>query len=89
MSNFVRPLGKRVVVEREAADQVTKGGIVIPDNCQERSKIARVITIGTGVDLPISEGQRVLYSAYAGTEIKVGDRELLVLDAGDLICSLE
>lgn len=81
------PLGQNVVVRRLDAEEVTAGGIVIPDRAREKSKEGRVLSVGDGRLLPdgsraphqVAEGDRVLFSQYAGTEVVVNDETLLIM----------
>ena len=83
----IRPLADRLVVKRLAEETKTAGGILIPDNAKEKPAEAEVIAVGSGKvladgktrALEIKVGDRVLFSKYAGTEVKVGGEEHLIL----------
>ena len=89
----VRPLGDKVLVKRVEAKEVTAGGIVLPDAAKEKPKRAIVQALGDGrlldsgerSQLQVAKGDEVLFSSYAGTEIKVGNDELLILDGSDIL----
>ena len=87
------PLGANVVVKRLPADEVTAGGIVLPDTAKEKPKQGRVLSIGDGRMLDngtrtkhqVSEGDRVLFGGYAGTEVDVNGEELLIMDENEIL----
>lgn len=89
----IRPLADRLVVKRLAEETKTAGGILIPDNAKEKPAEAEVVAVGSGKVLPdgkvraldIKVGDRVLFSKYAGTEIKVGGEEHLILKEDDVL----
>jgi len=89
----IRPLGDKVVVKRVEAEAKTAGGIVLPDTAKEKPKRGVVRAIGDGrlldsgqrSKLQVAAGDEVLFSSYAGTEIKVDGEELLILDEGDIL----
>ncbi|MFP3913369.1 MAG: co-chaperone GroES [Actinomycetota bacterium] len=90
----LQPLGDRVVVEPEDdVEQKTPSGIVIPDTAKEKPQIGKVVAVGPGaldddgerVPMEVKEGDRVLYSKFAGTEVKVDTTEMLVLSSRDLL----
>lgn len=93
----LQPLGDRVVVEREAAEEKTAGGIVLPDSAQNKPARGKVISVGDGRLLDNGErnkiqvkvGDRVLFSSYAGEQFKIGDQELLLMREDDILAVLE
>lgn len=88
----IKPLGNRVLVQRAKA-QTSKGGILLPDTAQEKPKEGLVIAVGPGkIDeegkkhsLNVKEGDRVLFSSYAGTEVKEDDIEYLIMSEDDIL----
>ncbi len=96
-SNSYKPLGERVLVEPEVAEQTTKSGIVIPDSAQEKPQTGKVIRVGEGrttdegkvIPLNVKEGDTVIYSKYGGTEIKVNGNELLIIKESDILAIKE
>src|SRR5690606_20425677 len=80
------PLGDKVVLKRQAAESKTAGGIVLPESAKDKPQRGEVIAIGDGhtkddgtkVPLTVKEGDRVIFSSYAGDEIKIGDEEYLL-----------
>lgn len=82
--NF-QPLGKRVLIEREEEMKTTATGIIIPDNAsKEKPLVGKILAIGSEVK-EISIGDRVAFAKYSGTEIKLGDEELLILKIEDVL----
>ncbi len=87
------PLGENVVVRAIDPEEVTAGGIVLPDAAQEKPRQGRVLSVGDGrmlkdgsrVAHDVSEGDRVIYSQYAGTEVTVEGEELLILSERDIL----
>jgi chaperonin GroES len=90
---MLRPLGDRIVVEPRPAEEVTRGGIVLPDTAKKRPREGEVLAVGPGrlldsgerASLEISVGDVVVYSEYGGTEIKIGDDEYVILDEGSVL----
>ena len=93
----LQPLGDRVVVEREASEQRTAGGIVLPDSAQNKPARGRIISVGEGKllddgkrgPLQVKVGDRVLFSSYAGDEFKIGDQDLLLMREDDVLAVIE
>lgn len=89
----VKPLGDRVLVEVLEAEETTKGGIVLPDTAKEKPQQGKVISVGKGkvaddgkvVSMEVKEGDIVLYGKYSGTELKLDERNLLMLKEEDIL----
>ena len=89
----IQPLGDRVVVDREEAEGVTAGGIVLPDAAKDKPSRGRIVAIGNGRLLDdgsrskfqVKVGDRVLFSSYAGEQFKLGDDELLLMREEDIL----
>jgi chaperonin GroES len=87
------PLGDRILVRPKEKDEMTKGGIVIPDTVKEKPQEGEVIAVGTGrvldngtrLSIEVKVGQSVLYSKYAGTEFKLDDDEYLIFHEQDVL----
>ena len=96
-SATVTPLGDRVLVKRVAADEKTKGGIILPDTAKEKPKQGKVLSLGDGklldngkrASIQVKSGDRVIFSSYAGSEIKVDGDELLILGEEDILAIVE
>ena len=90
------PLGDRVVLKRAEAESTTAGGIVLPDSAKGRPQQGAVIAVGDGhvndkgerVPLTVKEGDKVIFSSYAGDEISVGDNDYLLLRESDILATL-
>jgi chaperonin GroES len=93
----IRPLQDRVIVKRTKEDEVTKGGIIIPDTAKEKPIQGKVIAAGNGKvledgkvrPLDVKAGDTVLFSKYAGTEIKVEGEDLLIMREEDILGVVE
>ncbi|MBB5351117.1 chaperonin GroES [Haloferula luteola] len=89
----IQPLGQRVLVKRLAAEEVSAGGIVLPDTAKEKPQEAEVITLGTGgkddngntIEFSVKVGDKVLISKYGGTEVKIDGLEYLILSESDIL----
>ena len=92
----IEPLGEKIVVKRTEADEVTAGGILLPDSAREKSAQGKVLSVGSGRMMPdgtrakpqVSEGDRILFSSYAGTEIDVDGDPLLIMNEADILAVL-
>ncbi|CAH1203697.1 MULTISPECIES: co-chaperone GroES [Paenibacillus] len=93
---MIRPLGERVLVEPLEQEQTTSFGIVLPDSAKEKPQEGKVIAVGSGalkdgvrVALEVKEGDRVIFSKYAGTEIKYEGKEYLIMKESDIHAILD
>ena len=92
-STKISPLGDRVLVKPLERDEVTSSGIVLPDTAKEKPQEGTVVAVGSGrvledgtkVAMEVKKGDKVLYGKYAGTEIKIGDEEHLILSERDIL----
>lgn len=93
----LKPLGDRVLVKRLEQEEVTKGGIIIPDSAKEKPMRGEVVAVGPGKigedgkhqAMNVAAGNLVLFNKYAGTEIKVDDEDLLVMREDDILAIIE
>ena len=93
----IRPLHDRVLIQRVAEEQKTKGGIIIPDTAKEKPAEGKVIAVGSGRvqddgkirALDVKKGDRVLFGKYSGTEVKVDGEELIIMREDDILCIIE
>ncbi|MDX9762276.1 MAG: co-chaperone GroES [Desulfomonilia bacterium] len=93
----IRPLQDRVLVKRIEEEEKTKGGIIIPDTAKEKPQMGEVMAAGNGkkteegkvVPLDVKAGNKVLFSKYAGTEVKVEGEELLIMREDDILGIIE
>ncbi len=86
------PIGERVILRPEKEEKKTKGGIYIPDDAREDKKIAEVIRVGKdedGNDLPLDEGDKVVYSGYSNEEIEIGDEKYVIVDFENIVAKYE
>lgn len=93
MAIKLQPLGDRVVVKPMTEEEVSKGGIILPDTAKERPQRGQVIALGPGrldedgkrVAMEVKKGDKVIYAKYAGMEIKEDDEEYLILRESDIL----
>ncbi len=93
----IRPLADKVIVQRVEAEGVTAGGIVLPDSAKEKPQRGKIIAVGEGKMLddgkraPVSvkKDQQVLFTSYAGTEVKIDGKEYLIMDESDIMAIIE
>lgn len=93
---MLKPLGDRVVIKPVEQEEKTAGGIVLPDTAKEKPQEGEVVAVGTGrfeegkrIPLDVQTGQRVLFSKYAGTEVKYEGTEYLVVRESDILAVVE
>ena len=92
-----RPLHDRVVVKRLEGEEKTKGGIIIPDTVKEKPQEGKIIAVGPGgrdetgklTPLDVKAGDRILFGKWSGTEVKIGDEELLIMKESDILGIVE
>jgi chaperonin GroES len=88
-----KPLGDRVIIEPQSADQVTQSGIFIPDSAQEKPQSGTVIAVGPGktsdegklIPMSVKEGDVIIYAKYGGTELKIDSKEYLIVKESDIL----
>ena len=90
------PLGDRVVLKQLVAEETTKSGIVLPGQAKEKPQQAEVVAVGPGgvvdgkeVTMQVKAGDKVIYSKYSGTEVKLEDTEHIVVKQGDILAIVE
>lgn len=90
------PLGDKVVLQQLVAEETTKSGIVLPGQAKEKPQQAQVIAVGPGgvvdgkeVVMQVKVGDKVIYSKYAGTEIKLEDEEFIIVKQSDIVAVVE
>jgi chaperonin GroES len=94
---MIKPLGDRVVLEPVEKEEKTASGIVLPETAKEKPQEGKVIAVGTGrldekgnrIPLEVKVGDRVIFSKYAGTEVKYGEKEYLILRESDILAIVE
>jgi chaperonin GroES len=93
----LRPLGDKILVKRVEAETKTKSGIVLPDSAKEKPKRGKIIAVGDGKRLEsgerapfnVKKGDEVIFTSYAGTEIKVDNEELMIMSEDDILAVVE
>ena len=92
----LRPLGDRVVLKQLMAEETTKSGIVLTGQAKEKPQEAEVIAVGPGgvvdgkeVKMEVAVGQKVIYSKYSGTEVKLDDEEFIIVRQSDILAVVE
>jgi chaperonin GroES len=96
MAMNLKPLADRVVVKPIVKEEVTKGGIVLPDTAKEKPQEGLIVAVGPGklgddgkrVEMEVNKGDKVIYAKYAGTEWKVGGDEYLILRESDILAKV-
>jgi chaperonin GroES len=89
----IQPLGDRVILQRAEAEEKTAGGILLPETAKDKPKEGRIIAVGEGrlndkgerVKMNVKAGDRVLFSSYAGTEVKYQGEEYLIMSESDIL----
>jgi chaperonin GroES len=93
----IQPLADKVLVQRLEAETKTTGGIVLPDSAKEKPQRGKVVSVGKGKVLDdgtvrkpqVKKGDMVLFTSYAGTEIKINDKEYLIMNESDIMAVIE
>ena len=90
------PLGDRVVIKNQEMNEVSKGGIILAGAAKEKPQMAEVIAVGPGgnvdgkeITMHVKEGQKVIYSKYAGTEVKLDGEEYIIVRQSDILAIVE
>ena len=97
MAAKLRPLGEKLVVKRLEAETKTKSGIVLPDSAKEKPKRGKIVSLGDGKRLDsgerapvnVKKGDEVIFTSYAGTEIKLDGEELIIMSEDDVLAVVE
>jgi len=93
----LRPLGDKILVKRVEAESKTKSGIVLPDSAKEKPRRGKILSVGDGKRLDngekapveLKKGDEVIFSSYAGTEIKIDNEELMIMSVDDVLAVIE
>ncbi|MBQ7182576.1 MAG: co-chaperone GroES [Clostridia bacterium] len=92
----VKPLGDRVVIRNVESEETTKSGIVLPGSAKEKPQMAEVLAVGPGgmvdgkeIRMEVKVGQKVIYSKYAGTEVKLDGEEMILVRQSDILAVVE
>jgi chaperonin GroES len=93
----VRPLHDRILVERLEEKEIKRGGIIIPDTAKEKPQEGKVIAVGNGkvndegkkIALDVKAGDKILFGKYSGSEVKIDDKEFLIMREEDILAILD
>ena len=92
----IKPLGDRVVIKNMEAEETTKGGILLTSGSKEKPQLAEVLAVGPGgnvdgkeIKMYVEDGQKVFYSKYAGTEVKLDGEEYIIVRQSDILAIVE
>ena len=92
----LKPLGDRVVLKQQEAEEKTRSGILLPDSAKEKPQTAVVIAVGPGseksgkrTEMQVKEGDHVIYSQYSGTTVELEDEEYIIVAQSDIIAIVE
>ena len=88
MSYGIKPLGSKVVIKKMMAEEKTSSGIVLVASAQEKPQMAEVLAVGPGTDdvkMELKVGDKVIFSKYAGTEVKFNGEEVMIMDQRDIL----
>ena len=92
----VKPLGDRVVIKNVEAEETTKSGLILTSAAKEKPQMAVVLAVGPGgnvdgreIKMQVTEGRKVIYSKYAGTEVKIDGEELIIVRQSDILAVVE
>ena len=92
----VKPLGDRVVIKNVEAEETTKSGLILTSAAKEKPQMAEIIAVGPGgnvdgkeVTMQVKPGQKVIYSKYAGTEVKIDGEEIIIVRQNDILAVVE
>jgi chaperonin GroES len=92
----IKPLGDRVVIKVLESEETTKSGIVLPGSAKEKPQMAEVLAVGPGgmvdgkeIKMEVKVGDKVIYSKYAGTEVKLDDQEYIIVRQSDILAVVE
>ena len=93
----IRPLADKVLIERLEAETKTAGGIVLPDAAKEKPQRGKIVAVGAGKVLDdgtvrkvsVKKGDMVLFTSYAGTDVKIGNKEYLIMNESDIMAIIE
>ncbi len=94
----IRPLGDKVIVQRDEADSITESGIYLPEQAKDTPKSGVILAIGDGalnqetgerIPMTVSKGDRVVFTSYAGNEVKLDDKELLIMKEDEILAIID
>lgn len=92
MSFGIKPLGTRVVIKKVEAEEKTQGGIILTSSAKEQPQMAEVVAVGPGTKdelMEVKAGEKVIFSKYAGTEVKYQGEEYTIMSQSDILATVE
>ena len=92
MSFGIKPLGTRVVIKKVEAEEKTQGGIILTSSAKEQPQMAEVVAVGPGTKdepMEVKVGEKVIFSKYAGTEVKYQGEEYTIMSQADILATIE
>ena len=92
MSVGIKPLGSRVLIKKLEAEEKTQGWLILTNSAKEKTQVAEVVAVGPETkdeDMELSEGDRIVFSKYAGTEIKYDGEEYTIMNQSDILAKVE
>lgn len=92
MSFGIKPLGTRVVIKKVEAEEKTQGGIILTSSAKEQPQMAEVVAVGPGTKdelMEVKAGEKVIFSKYAGTEVKYQGEEYTIMSQADILATVE
>ncbi|HKK94934.1 MAG TPA: co-chaperone GroES [Anaerovoracaceae bacterium] len=88
----IKPLGSRVVIKKLEAEEKTQGGLILTSSAKEKPQVAEVVAVGPGTkdeEMELAAGDKVVFSKYAGTEVKYGGVEYTIMSQDDILAKVE
>ena len=92
----LKPLGDRVILQEQEAEEKTQSGIILPDSAKEKPQAAVVVAVGPGTDkngkkveMQVKPGDKVIYSQYSGTDVKIEEEKYIIVNQSDIIAIVE
>lgn len=94
----LRPLGNKVIVRRDEGDEMTDAGLYLPESAKDKPKSGTIVAVGTGaintetgerIPMTLSVGDQVLFTSYAGSEVKLDDEELLIMSEDEVLATFD
>ena len=98
LASKIRPLHDKVIVQRDEAESITDAGIYLPESAKDTPKSGTILSVGDGaintdtgdrIKLTVKKGDRIIFSSYAGTEVKLDGEELLIMSESDILAVVE
>jgi chaperonin GroES len=97
MATKITPIGDKILVKRLEAEEKTSGGIILPDTAKEKPKQAKVVALGNGrltesgkvVEFQVKKGDTIVFTSYSGNEVKVDDKEYLIMSEDDILAVID